>query len=34
VEVGSAAPGDDPSLLVVFPNNPFADQGTVVTTST
>jgi subtilisin family serine protease len=34
VTVGSAGPGDDPRILVVFPNNAPNDQGTVVTTST
>jgi subtilisin family serine protease len=34
VGVGSAAPGDDPSILAVFPNNHPADQHAVVTTST
>jgi minor extracellular serine protease Vpr len=34
VTVGSAAPRDDPRILVVFPNNAPNDQGTVVATST
>lgn len=34
VDVGSAGPGDDPSVLAVFPNNAPGDQFDVVTTST
>lgn len=34
VDAGSAAAGDDPSILVVFPNNAPKHSGTVVTTST
>jgi hypothetical protein len=34
VTVGSAAPRDDPRILVVFPNNAPNDQGAVVATST
>jgi hypothetical protein len=34
VSVGSAAPGDDPGILVLFPNNAPGNQGTVVSTST
>lgn len=34
VAVGSAAPGDDPGILVVFPNNAPNDQSTMITTST
>ena len=34
VSVGSAAAGDDPGILVVFPNNTPGDMGTVVTTGT
>lgn len=34
VEVGSAAPGDNPGILAVFPNNAPDDQYAVVTTTT
>jgi hypothetical protein len=34
VSVGSAAPGDDPSILAVFPNNAPGDQWKVVSTTT
>ena len=34
VSVGSAAPGDDPSILALFPNNPSGSQGAVLTTQT
>jgi hypothetical protein len=34
VAAGSAAPGEDPSILVVFPNNAPKRAGTVVTTRT
>jgi hypothetical protein len=34
VEVGSAAPGDDPSILALFPNNAPGDQYAVVPTRT
>ncbi len=34
VDVGTAGPGDDPSILAVFPNNAPDDQWTVVGTST
>ena len=34
VSVGSAAPGDDPSILAVFPNNAPGDQHTIVSTTT
>jgi subtilisin family serine protease len=34
VDVGTAAPGDDPSILVLFPNNAPDDQFDTVTTST
>lgn len=34
VTVGSAGPGDDPRILVVFPNNAPGDQGDVITTTT
>jgi minor extracellular serine protease Vpr len=34
VDVGSAAPGDDPSILGLFPNNAPSRTPTVVTTST
>jgi subtilisin family serine protease len=34
VSVGSAAPGDDPSILVLFPNNAPSRNPTVVTTKT
>ena len=34
VDVGSAAPGDDPSILTVFPNNAPDDQHDIVATST
>jgi subtilisin family serine protease len=34
VAVGSAGPGDDPSILAVFPNNHPADQHATLTTST
>ena len=34
VDVGTAAPGEDPSILTVFPNNSPDDQFDVVTTST
>jgi hypothetical protein len=32
VDLGSASPGDDPSILALFPNNPPAHDPTVVTT--
>jgi hypothetical protein len=34
VSVGSAAPGDDPSILVLYPNNAPNDQHEIVTTTT
>jgi len=34
VSVGSAAPGDNPSLLVLFPHNRYSRSSSVVTTST
>jgi hypothetical protein len=34
VDVGSAAAGDDPGILALFPNNAPNDQHRVVTTST
>jgi hypothetical protein len=34
VNVGSAAPGDDPSILALFPNNPPSHTPTVITTDT
>lgn len=34
VEVGSAGPGDDPSILVLFPNNAPGRSYDVVTSST
>jgi hypothetical protein len=34
VDVGSAAAGDDPSILVVFPNNAPNNQSTIVLTTT
>lgn len=34
VSVGSAVPGEDPRILVVFPNNPPGRQARVVSTST
>jgi hypothetical protein len=34
VQAGSAAPGDDPSILAVFPNNAPGSQHTIVTTTT
>jgi hypothetical protein len=34
VSVGSAGPGDDPSILGLFPNNPPASSGVVISTST
>jgi minor extracellular serine protease Vpr len=34
VSVGSAAPGDDPTILVAFPNNAPGDQWTTVNTTT
>jgi minor extracellular serine protease Vpr len=34
VSVGSAAPGDDPSILAVFPNNAPGDQYEIVSTTT
>jgi len=34
ISVGSAAPGDDPGILVAFPNNPPRRQATVVDTRT
>jgi len=34
VSVGSAAPGDDPSILAVYPNNAPGDQYEIVTTTT
>ncbi|MGE5461239.1 MAG: S8 family serine peptidase [Solirubrobacterales bacterium] len=34
VDVGSAAPGDDPSILAVFPNNAPGSQHSIITTTT
>ena len=34
VGAGSAAPGDDPSILAVFPNNAPGSQHAIVTTTT
>ena len=34
VDVGSAGPGDDPSILALFPNNPAGSSWEVITTST
>jgi subtilisin family serine protease len=34
VSVGSAAPGDDPSILGLFPNDPPSSSGVVISTST
>jgi hypothetical protein len=34
VDVGSAVPGDDPSILALYPNNPAGTSGEVITTST
>ena len=34
VDVGSAGPGDDPSILAVFPNNPPGAQTQVIDTTT
>ncbi len=34
VSIGSAAPGDDPSILALFPNNPPATSGVVIETTT
>jgi hypothetical protein len=34
VDLGSAAAGDDPGILAVYPNNAPDDQWSVVTTAT